>query len=400
MRCNQSIEHESEDLKPTAWQDNISFAEAFRHKLHQHPELSWQEHNTAQAIRSELDKVNIPWRACAETGTIAWINPNGRSPAIALRGDIDALPITEETGLEWQSKSSGCMHACGHDGHTATLLATARWLKLHEDSLDRRVVLLFQPAEEGGHGAREMIADGALDDVSEIYGWHNWPALPYGAIACPEGVVMCGNGTFNIKLQGVGGHASQPEQCADPILAASAVTLALQQICSRRLSPQTAAVISVTRIQSGDALTVIPQYADLAGSIRVPDEATRKEINTLISEIATQTAAGYGVRCEVDHTARYGATINHPTQAQIARDCWTGIHGIDTLNHGHPMPIMASEDFSYYLQEKPGAFALIGSNDGIANCPPCHSPHYDFNDKLINDVCRWFCRLTGMRTPP
>lgn len=383
------------------WQDNIAFARAFRRTLHQNPELSWQETNTAKYIRSELDKLDIPWRACAKTGTVALINPEGTSPALALRGDIDALPINEETNLPWQSTVENCMHACGHDGHTATLLATARWLKLHEHELERSLVLIFQPAEEGGHGAREMIADGALEGVGEIYGWHNWPALAYGTFACPDDLVMCGNGTFTIQLEGKGGHASQPERCADPVLAASAITLALQQICSRRLSPQTAAVISVTRIQAGEALTVIPQYADLAGSIRVPDEATRQTVNRLITEVATQTAASYGVQCQVLHQNRYSATINHPLQAQTARECWQSIYGEAALDHKHPLPIMASEDFSYYLQYIPGAFALIGSNDGKkGHDAPCHSPNYDFNDNLINDVCRWFCRLTGMKTPP
>ncbi len=382
------------------WQENIAFAQAFRHTLHQHPELSWQEHNTAAAIRAMLDELRISWRACAETGTVAWINPEGSKPAIALRGDMDALPIHEETHKAWQSQNPGCMHACGHDGHTATLMAAARWLKFHESELERTVVLLFQPAEEGGHGAREMIADGALENVAEIYGWHNWPALPYGSIACPDDLVMCGNGTFQIRLRGIGGHASQPELCADPVLAASAVTLALQQICSRRLAPQKAAVISVAKIQAGDAPTVIPQYADLGGSIRVPDEETREIISQHITEIATQTAAAYGVNCEVDHQPRYGATINHPRQATNARGCWQECHGADSLAHEHSTPIMASEDFSYYLQTIPGAFALIGSDDGKHHAVPCHSPNYDFNDRLINDVCRWFCRLTGMKTPP
>jgi len=382
------------------WQGNIAAATAFRRTLHQQPELGWQEHNTAAAIRDELDTLGISWRSCAGTGTLAWINAGGAGQAIALRGDIDALPIHEETGKDWQSRIAGAMHACGHDGHAATLLATARWLKAHEAELQRKIVLLFQPAEEGGHGAREMIADGALDDVAEIYGWHNWPALSYGAFACPDELVMCGNGTFTIRLQGVGGHASQPELCADPVLAASAITLALQQICSRRLPPQKAAVISVTRIQCGDALTVIPQYADIGGSIRVPDEDTRERVNQLITQVCQHTAAGYGVSCEVQHQQRYSATINHPQQAAFARDCWREIHGEAGLAHGQPLPIMASEDFSYYLRERPGAFALIGSDDGEGHDAPCHSPHYDFNDRLINDVCRWFCRLAGMRTPP
>lgn len=382
------------------WQDTIEFAQTFRRKLHQYPELSWQEHNTATAIRDQLDEFNIPWQSCAQTGTVAWINPSGSKPAIALRGDIDALPIHEETGKAWQSTQQGCMHACGHDGHTATLLATARWLKLHEHTLTKTIVLLFQPAEEGGHGAREMIADGALHDVGEVYGWHNWPALPYGTFACPDDLVMCGNGTFTIRLKGSGGHASQPEQCADPVLAASAVTMALQQICSRQLAPQKAAVVSVTRIQSGDALTVIPQYAHIGGSIRVPDEATRNIINESITDIAMKTAAAYGVNCEVEHQMRYSATINHAQPATNARNTWKSLYGKQTLAHGQSLPIMASEDFSYYLQHKPGAFALIGSNDGRNHDVPCHSPNYDFNDRLINDVCRWFCRLCGMKTPP
>lgn len=385
---------------PSNWQDNIAFAREFRRRLHTHPELSWQEHYTAAAIREQLNEWRIGWRECAHTGTLAWINPNGQGPAIALRGDIDALPIHEETGKHWQSVNEGCMHACGHDGHTATLLATAHWLKKHEDQLDRKVVLIFQPAEEGGHGAREMIADGALEGVSEIYGWHNWPAFPYRSMACPNHLVMCGNGTFTIHITGQGGHASQPELCADPVLAASAITVALQQICSRKLAPQKTAVISVTEIKAGDAPTVIPQYAELTGSIRVPDEETRHIINHAITEIATLTGASYGVQCRVEHTMRYGATINHAEQAHAARKHWEDLFGSGAFVPANQLPVMASEDFSYYLQECHGAFALIGSRDGKYPAPPCHSPHYDFNDNLIEDVCRWFCRLTGMRLPP
>lgn len=382
------------------WQDTIKFAQNFRRELHRNPELSWQELQTANTVREALTELNIRWRTCAATGTVAYINESGTAPAIALRADIDALPIVEETNKEWSSNNPGCMHACGHDGHTATLIATARWLKQHEDELERQIVLIFQPAEEGGHGAREMIKDGALKGVSEIYGWHNWPAMPYGTMACPDDIVMCGNGTFAIRLIGKGGHASQPEACADPLLAASAVTIALQQICSRRIAPQQTAVVSVTKFQSGDALTVTPQYAKLGGSIRVPDEATRTLINNLITEIATQTAGAYGVKCEIEHTPRYSATINHEKQATTARLIWSQLHGDAGLAHGQATPIMASEDFSYYLNAIPGAFALMGSDDGKGHNMPCHSPYYDFNDRLIADVCRWFCRLSGMRTPP
>ncbi|SBS39334.1 putative hydrolase YxeP [Marinomonas spartinae] len=385
-----------------AWQDNIAYAERLRKHLHAHPELSWQERNTASLVRAQLDELNISWRACAATGTLAWLNGEAKGAAIALRGDMDALPIDEKTGKEWASLNTGCMHACGHDGHTATLLATARWLKRFEHELPQPVVLIFQPAEEGFHGAREMIKEGALDNVGAIYGWHNWPALPYGTLACPDNIVMCGNGTFSMSFNGHGGHASQPELCADPLLAASAVNLALQQIVSRRLAPQATAVISVTQMNAGTAPTVIPETATLSGSIRVPDEATRQLITDHITQVATQTAAAYGVECVVQHETRYQATINHKEQATQARHVWQSLYGEQALNHGQSLPIMASEDFSYYLQAVPGAFALIGSDDGEGHNVSCHSPHYDFNDRLIADVCRWFCQLAGLadQSPP
>ena len=382
------------------WQDTLEFARDFRHQLHAQPELSWQENNTTEAIRTELNRLDIRWRTCTKTGTVALINESGTTPAIALRADIDALPIHETSGVAWASETEGCMHACGHDGHTAALIATARWLKLHEHELERQVILIFQPAEEGGHGAREMIKAGALEGVGEIYGWHNWPALPYGTMACPDDLVMCGNGTFTIEVHGRGGHASQPEACNDVVLASSAIIMALQQIVSRRLAPQTNAVISVTQIEAGTAPTVMSDKALISGSIRIPNENTRSLLNALITETAHHTAVAYGVECSITHKTRYQATINHPEQASNARATWAELYGDSAMQHGQPMPVMASEDFSYYLREIPGAFALIGSRDGIHDPHPCHSPRYDFNDRLIGEVCRWFCRLTGMRTPP
>ncbi|MEQ3693678.1 MAG: N(2)-acetyl-L-2,4-diaminobutanoate deacetylase DoeB2 [Alcanivorax sp.] len=382
------------------WQDTLEFARDFRHQLHAQPELSWQENNTTEAIRTELNRLDIRWRTCTKTGTVALINESGTTPAIALRADIDALPIHETSGVAWASETEGCMHACGHDGHTAALIATARWLKLHEHELERQVILIFQPAEEGGHGAREMIKAGALEGVGEIYGWHNWPALPYGTMACPDDLVMCGNGTFTIEVHGRGGHASQPEACNDVVLASSAIIMALQQIVSRRLAPQTNAVISVTQIEAGTAPTVMSDKALISGSIRIPNENTRSLLNALITETAHHTAVAYGVECSITHKTRYQATINHPEQATNARATWAELYGDSAMQHGQPMPVMASEDFSYYLREIPGAFALIGSRDGIHDPHPCHSPRYDFNDRLIGEVCRWFCRLTGMRTPP
>src|SRR5690554_1793928 len=370
------------------WQDTITTAKKLRHEFHAHPELGWQEYRTAERIREILSSLNIPWRRCADTGTVATLNPAGNATHIALRGDMDALPLQEATLKSYSSMYAGCMHACGHDGHTATLLATAKWLKHHEAQLSGPVSLLFQPAEEGGHGAREMINDGAIDGVDEIYGWHNWPAIAFGKMLCPDALVMCGNGTFKITLHGQGGHASQPELCRDPVLAASAITLNLQQIISRRLPPQQTAVVSVTSIDAPSAPTVIPQHAVMGGSIRVPDRKTCDEVSRLITEISQQTAQTYGVVAEINVLPRYDATINHAIQAQRMRHVWQEVSGMDSLDQLTRLPIMASEDFSYYLQHVPGAFALIGSDDGPEHQVPCHSPYYDFNDRLIPAVTR------------
>lgn len=378
------------------WQQAIETAQQLRHDLHANPELGWQEKRTADLIRQQLSELNIPWQACAELGTLARLNPrSSAAPHIALRADMDALPISEQTGKAWTSQVEGRMHACGHDGHTATLLATARWLKSVESQLPGPVTLLFQPAEEGGHGAKKMIEDGALAGIDEIYGWHNWPAIAFGKLVCPDELVMCGNGIFTITLSGEGGHASQPESCRDPVLAASAVTLALQQIVSRRLAPQQTAVVSVTSIDAPSGPTIIPSEAVLGGSIRVPDQVTREQINRLIIDISTQTAAAYGVSCDVQITPRYQATINHPEKAQFLRRQWLTDYGSEGLDQALLLPVMASEDFSYYLHEIPGAFALIGADDGPEHQAVCHSPYYDFNDRLIPLVTRLYARLVG-----
>ncbi|MFW6363662.1 MAG: amidohydrolase [Spirochaeta sp.] len=432
-------------------------AEAFRHKLHQHPELTWQEHATADSIRAALSALDIPWRACAGTGTIARLNPAGanranetagtaggadeaaaatgvdagdgaagpdsavgsastatsaarqpaahapaantRRPHIALRADIDALPIHEETNVPWKSRIPGCMHACGHDGHTAALMLTASWLKQHESQLPGPITLLFQPAEEGGHGAKKMIEDGALEGIDEIYGWHNWPAIPFGKAVCPIGPVMSANATFSIDIQGMGGHSSQPELCRDPVLSGSAVVTALQQIVSRRLPPQIPAVVSITSFDAPSAPTVIRDTIRLEGSIRVADTALLTVVTDLITEIAVNTAAAYGTIATVEHIPRYGATINHPKQAQRAGAALQTVLGTEYHHPEIMIPLMASEDFSYYLEEIPGAFMLIGSAVNNRYSAACHSPRYEFNDALIETAARTMILLTGGPLP-
>ncbi|OZG74706.1 peptidase M20 [Hahella sp. CCB-MM4] len=382
------------------WQDYINTAVTFRRELHRHPELGWSENQTAQRIRHRLTTLGIPWRECAGTGTVATLASGRPGPHIALRADIDALPIAEQSGVDWTSHHEGCMHACGHDGHTATLYNTAQWLKAHEELLPGPVTLLFQPAEEGGHGAKRMIEDGALEGVQKIFGWHNWPAIPLGQAVCPQGPVMAGNGVFKLDVQGAGGHSSQPELCRDPVLAGSAIVLALQQIVSRRLPAQSATVISITSFDAKSGVTVIPDRAILEGSYRLVDPNDQETIAGLIKEVAESTARAYGVTCHVDIHPRYQPTINHTTEASLFRGILKEEFGPDVISSEVRVPIMASEDFSYYLNEIPGAFALIGSGTGeVRHSVPCHSPKYDFNDALIPHVTRIFTRLVGAPLP-
>jgi amidohydrolase len=384
---------------PNDWENLIDSAVALRRQLHQRPELTWQETETAATIRKVLDEAGIPWRACAETGTVASLAAGATGRHIALRGDIDAIPVTEATQSAWASQHAGRMHACGHDGHTATLIAAALWLKRHEAALPGPVTLLFQPAEEGGHGARQMIVDGALDGVDAIFGWHNWPAIAFGQAICPDGVVMCANGTFEIAVQGKGGHASQPELCRDPVLAASAIVLALQQIVSRRLQPQQPTVVSVTSIEAPSMATVIPSEARIGGSIRFGNPTDSHQIFELIASIARSTAESYGVSADVNVQSRYGPTVNHAVEAGQVRQHLAAELGSKWLARSLPVPVMASEDFSYYLQKIPGAFFLLGGDDGLNHDAPCHSPLYDFNDRLIPVVVRLFARLAGAPLP-
>jgi amidohydrolase len=399
-------------LSDDAWRKILVSATSLRHDLHRHPETAWSEHATAARVRAELDALGITWRACAGTGTVAHLATGAPGRHVALRGDIDAMPVTEDSGAAWSSEVPGVMHACGHDGHTAVLLAAAAWLADHESALPGPVTLLFQPAEEGGHGAREMIADGALAGaapgpgrpVDVIFGWHNWPAVGRGSVACPAGAVMSANGTFEIEVTGVGGHASQPEETRDPVLAAAAIVLALQQVVARRLPPSVAAVVAVTWVDAPTGSpTVTPASARLGGSIRVPDTDLRDVVFGLIEEVAATTAAAYGVTAATTARARYAATVNHrepaaelgAALADAVVEAGLAPQDGEVLAPALPLPVMASEDFSYYLAEVPGAFALVGAGGEHS----CHSPHYDFDDALIAPVARAYVRLAGAPDP-
>lgn len=381
------------------WDEIIEEAKVNRKELHKIPELCWEEKKTFAYIVAELDRYGVSWRPCSSTGLIAHLAQEAIGTHIGLRADMDGLMMTEVNEVEYKSSQQDRMHACGHDGHMAVLLAVARWLKLHEDKLPGPVSLIFQPAEEGGHGAREMILDGALEGVEKIYGWHNWPAIAFGKVVCREGVVMCANASFTIEVKGVGGHASQPDMCSDPVLGASAITLGLQQIVSRRLPPQDAAVISVTSIDARSGETIIPDSAHLKGSVRMASTSGLEEIGALIQEVASFIAAGYGVEAVVHFTQRYPAVVNTKDEARDFAACFDQVFGDDAACQETAIPLMASEDFSYYLREIPGAFALVGAGDGGRYSIACHNSSYDFNEDLIEPVVRAMSLVVGVPVP-
>jgi amidohydrolase len=373
----------------------VAHAVALRHDLHQHPELMYQEHRTAGIVRGELDRLGIPWRVCAVTGTVGYLARDATGTCIAFRADLDALPLQELTPLPWVSTHDGCMHACGHDGHTASLLAAAAYLKSREAQLPGPVHLLFQPAEEGGHGALRMIEDGALAGVHTIFGYHNWPQLPFGRAACVPGAIFAANGEWSATITGHGGHASSPQLCIDPIVAGATFVTMAQQIVSRQVAPQDAAVVSVTCFHGGTADNIIPESVDLVGTVRAATTALRDELATRTAAVLAAACAPSGARHQFHYRPCYPATVNHPETTARAAEAVRSVLGPDAVAiEGYP--VMAAEDFGYYLTRIPGCYLLLGA--GRPGCPieTCHSPRFDFNDDLIDVVVRLWAHLAGV----
>lgn len=370
----------------------VEHAIELRHELHRHPERTWHEESTAARIRRELDRLGIPWRACAKTGTIADLG-GATGDRVALRADIDGLPIQERTGARHASLVDGVMHACGHDGHTASLLATAAWLKRHEAALHRPVRLIFQPAEEGGHGAKKMIEEGCLEGVGSIFGYHNQPTMPLGKFAAPVGPVMVSNGYFRVVVQGRGGHASTPSDCRDPLLAGAQIVNLAQQIVAQGVPPQQAAVVTVTTFHGGTARNAIPDEVELEGTIRAGETSLRDRLAQRLDEVVQGVCSAHGVSGAFEFVPAYQATVNHPEPAARLQSAFRTVLGNDA-EEARGVPFMGGEDFSYYLSEVPGAYALVGS--GLAaDAPPLHSPRFDFNDALIETMVRVWAEIVS-----
>ena len=369
---------------------HIEEAVAWRHDLHRHPEIAYRETRTSDMIARLLD--GWGWRVSrglATTGVVATLG-GGNGPRVGLRADIDALPITEVTGLGHASTIPGMMHACGHDGHTAMLLLAARQIAA-EGVAGGTVHLIFQPAEESEAGARVMIEEGLFRQFpcDSVYGIHNWPGLAPGRLVAREGAMMAAFAVFDITVTGKGGHGAMPEQSDGIIAAAARIAAAAQEIPARDLSPLTAGVVSITQIHSGSAYNICPDRAALAGTARWFDPAAGDVLERRLGEVVQGIAAAHGCKAELDYQRRYPATINSAPEAAIAREIAEEM-GLDT---GSVDPSMASEDFAFMLQEVPGAYLWLGAAREGDN-PGLHAASYDFNDAILPVGAEFWVRLT------
>jgi amidohydrolase len=372
----------------------------WRRDLHAHPELLFDTHRTSAFVADRLRAAGCDEvvTGLGRTGVVGVIR--GRSTAsgkvIALRADMDALPILEATGLPYASETPGKMHACGHDGHTAMLLGAAQYLA-ETRHFDGAAVLVFQPAEEGGGGGREMVEDGLMDrfGIQEIYGMHNWPGRPVGDFAIRPGGLMAASDLFTVAVTGRGGHAAQPHQTVDPVVAASAIVLGLQSIVARNADPLTPAVVSVTSFRTPtDAFNVIPEHVELRGTTRSLDPALQDLIETRMRTLVEATAAAHGAEAAITYTRSYPVTVNAPAQTDFATRVAAGVVGPSRVETDTP-PVMGAEDFSFMLNARPGAFIFVGNGDTAG----LHHPKYDFNDELIPVGCSYWARLVETAMP-
>ena len=368
---------------------------AVRRDIHAHPELCFQEVRTADVIAAKLTEWGIPiHRGLGTTGVVGIVQGRdggacGR--AVGLRADIDALPMQEFNTFEHASRHAGKMHACGHDGHTAMLLAAAQYFSQPEHrDFDGTVYLIFQPAEEGGGGAREMIKDGLFEQfpMQAVFGMHNWPGMPVGCFAVSPGPVMASSNEFKITIRGKGAHGAMPHLGIDPVPVACQMVQGFQNIISRNKKPVDAGVISVTMIHAGEATNVVPDFCELQGTVRTFSIEVLDLIEQRMRQVAEHTCAAFEARCEFEFVRNYPPTINSAAEAEFAAGVMAGIVGQDQVRAQEPT--MGAEDFSFMLQAKPGAYVFIANGDGDHRAighggGPCtlHNPSYDFNDALI-----------------
>ena len=356
----------------------------WRRDIHQHPELAFEETRTSDFVAEKLKEFGIEThRGMAKTGVVGTIK-NGEGPSIGLRADLDALPLDEKNTFEYASTNHGKMHACGHDGHTTMLLGAAKYLAKSKN-FRGTVHFIFQPAEEGGGGGDIMVKEGLFEKfhVDSVYGMHNWVGLEAGHFGVGVGPIMAAADTFDLIINGKGGHAAMPHQCIDPIIVASQVLTALQSISSRNTHPVDSLVISVTQIHAGDAYNIIPDTVKMHGTVRTFLSETRDEIPSKMLKVSEGVCHAMGASCELNYIHGYPATVNSITETDISAKAAIDLVGEDKVVR-NPTPSMASEDFSYMLQARPGCYVWLGIGTvEDKNRFSLHSSNYDFNDHVL-----------------
>ncbi|MET0745570.1 MAG: M20 aminoacylase family protein [Microvirga sp.] len=371
---------------------------AWRRDFHEHPELLYETHRTAGIVADKLREFGCDQvvTGIGQTGVVGVIRgqAEGSGRVIGLRADMDALPIVEATDVPYRSKTPGSMHACGHDGHTAMLLGAAKYL-CETRNFDGTAIVIFQPAEEGGAGAAAMLKDGLLErfGIQEVYGMHNMPGIPVGHFAIRPGAMMAAADRFTLTVEGKGGHAARPHDCIDPVVVSAHLITALQTVASRAVDPLESAVVSVCSVRAGDAFNVIPQTATLLGTVRTLSPVVQDLCETRIRALAEHVGAAFGASVAVDYVRGYPVTMNEPSRAAFmaeAAKAVAGESGVDLTI----APLMGAEDFSFMLEERPGAYIFVGNGDTAG----VHHPAYDFNDEATPYGVSLWARIveTGM----
>ncbi|MBC3862475.1 amidohydrolase [Undibacterium jejuense] len=372
-----------------------------RRDIHAHPELCYEEHRTSEIVANKLQEWGIPIaRGLGGTGIVGIITNGSSERAIGLRADMDALPMQEINTFAHTSKHAGKMHACGHDGHTAMLLGAAHYLSKYKP-FDGTVYVIFQPAEEGGGGARAMIDDGLFEKypMEAVFGMHNWPGAAVGTFGVTPGPMMASSNEFYVTVKGKGAHAAQPHKGIDPIIAAIQIAQSWQSIVSRNASPLESAVLSVTQIHSGSATNVIPDEAQLVGTVRTFSTSMLDMIEQRMRTIAQHTAAAFDAEVDFEFKRNYPPLVNHAKETAFATEVMRAVVGVENVD-AQVEPTMGAEDFAFMLQEKPGCYVFIGNGDGEHRdighgLGPCnlHNPSYDFNDDLLPIGATYWVRL-------
>jgi len=372
----------------------------WRRDFHENPELLYDTHRTSKIVKEKLTSFGCDQviTGLGRTGVVGVIhgrsNSNGKT--IGLRADMDALPIKEITNLEYSSKKDGMMHACGHDGHTAMLLGAAKYLS-ETRNFDGKVVVIFQPAEEGGAGAKEMCEDGLMSDfdISEVYGMHNAPGLPVGQFNIRSGAFFAAADQFTVNIQGKGGHAARPQETIDPTIVGAHILIALQSVASRNTDPLKSLVVSVTSFRTeSDSYNVIPQTVQLKGTVRTLSKDVRDMAQEKITQLIKNTGLAFGANVELDYDRGYPVMINSDLETSHMIKAAKNVAGDKNVDD-NASQVMGAEDFSYMLEERPGAYIRVGNG----NTASLHHPNYDFNDESIPFGTSFWVELTETRLP-